>query len=97
MWSLRANMAHGDNMGIIWWMIYSFNSVISTLTLYSMPVFEPNEYFWANHWDGKEERWVAYARAIRKIIARQGNFELSDLRMEDKFEFKNAMRKSKTK
>jgi hypothetical protein len=54
-----------------------------------MPVFEPNDYFWANHWDGTEEKWVAYARAIRKIIADQGGFELSSLRMEDKFEFKN--------
>jgi len=34
-----------------------------------MPVFEPNDYFWKNHWDGKEEKWVAYARAVREIIA----------------------------
>jgi hypothetical protein len=30
-----------------------------------MPIFEPNEYFWQNHWDGKEEKWEAYARAVR--------------------------------
>ena len=28
-----------------------------TYTLYEMPVFEPNDYFWKNHWDGKEEKW----------------------------------------
>jgi len=33
--------------------------------LYEMPVFEPNDYFWANHWDGKEEKWEAYARAMQ--------------------------------
>jgi len=33
-----------------------------------MPVFEPNEYFWANHWDGKEEKWQAYARAVRQVM-----------------------------
>lgn len=33
-------------------------------TRYDMPVFEPNEYFWNNHWDGKEDKWVAYARAV---------------------------------
>jgi hypothetical protein len=31
-----------------------------------MPVFEPNDYFWANHWqEGKEEKWEAFARAVR--------------------------------
>ena len=34
-----------------------------------MPVFKPNEYFWEHHWDGKEEKWMAYARAMQKIIA----------------------------
>ena len=34
-----------------------------------MPVFRPNEYFWKNHWDGKEEKWVAYARAVRLAMS----------------------------
>ena len=29
-----------------------------------MPVFEPNEYFWKHHWDGKEPKWEAYARVV---------------------------------
>lgn len=44
-----------------------------------MPVFEPNDYFWKNHWDGKEEKWVAYARAVREIIAKEGGFGISNL------------------
>ena len=42
----------------------------STKMIFSeLPVFKPNEYFWANHWnEGKEERWEAYARVIRTII-----------------------------
>jgi hypothetical protein len=34
-----------------------------------MPVFEPNEYFWKNHWDGKEEKWRVYARVVQQLIA----------------------------
>lgn len=37
----------------------------STLIMSEMPVFAPNEYFWKNHWDGKEEKWDAFARAVR--------------------------------
>lgn len=34
-----------------------------------MPVFEPNQYFWDNHWDGKEPKWRLYARVVQKLIA----------------------------
>ena len=38
-----------------------------------LPVFEPNEYFWKNHWlEGKEENWEAFARVTRDIIAKHG-------------------------
>lgn len=57
-----------------------------------MPVFAPNEYFWKHHWDGKEEKWRAYARAIRQIIAEQGQFELFDIDMEDKLDYKTEVR-----
>ena len=32
-----------------------------------MPVFAPNEYFWKNHWDGKneEDKWKVFANAVR--------------------------------
>ena len=39
-------------------------SSIFTHTLYEMPVFKPNQYFWDNHWDGKEEKWALYARVM---------------------------------
>ena len=65
---------------------------MSTINYDEMPVFAPNEYFWANHWDGKEEKWKAYARAVRKIIAEQGGFELFDVDMEDKLTYKSMLR-----
>lgn len=40
--------------------------------MFEMPVFAPNEYFWQNHWDGEEDKWCAYARVVRQIIAEQG-------------------------
>jgi len=64
----------------------------STLTMYEMPVFTPNEYFWKNHWDGKEEKWVAFARAVREAMAETGGFELSNTKLEDKVEFKKLIK-----
>jgi hypothetical protein len=35
-----------------------------------LPVFEPNDYFWKHHWqEGKEEKWEAFARVVRQIMA----------------------------
>jgi len=43
--------------------------IFVTVKMEEMPVFEANEYFWQHHWkQGEEEKWVAYARAIRTII-----------------------------
>jgi hypothetical protein len=54
-------------------------TIITTVTMYELPKFEPNEFFWKNHWkENEEEKWQAYARAIREIIAEQGGFELFD-------------------
>ena len=40
------------------------------MSLKELPVFKPNEYFWKNHWNkDKEERWEAYARVMRQLIA----------------------------
>lgn len=66
--------------------------ILSSITMSELPVFAPNEYFWQNHWDGKEEKWVAYARAIRSIIAEEGGFELIDATMEQKLEYKKTVK-----
>jgi hypothetical protein len=63
-----------------------------TITLKCMPVFEPNDYFWQNHWDGQEPKWVAYARAVRQIIANEGGFKLYDKCMEDKMAYKKLFK-----
>lgn len=55
-------------------------------------MFKPNDYFWQHHWqEGKEEKWEAYARVVRDIIAEYGGFEKCDLSMEDKFEYKKLL------
>jgi hypothetical protein len=56
--------------------------------MFELPIFTPNEYFWQNHWDGREEKWVAYARAVRQIIATQGDFQLLDFDVEAKLAYK---------
>jgi hypothetical protein len=58
------------------------------MTLNEMPVFRPNDYFWQHHWNGKEEKWVAYARAMRIIMAEHAGMKLSDSKLDDKVDFK---------
>ena len=91
-------MQHGDATHYHTWVIFTMQCIFVTISMQELPVFTPNEYFWKNHWNqGQEEKWVAYARAIRAIIAEQGGFELYDnTQMEDKLEYKQLM-KSKGK
>jgi hypothetical protein len=58
-----------------------------TANVVTLPIFKPNDFFWKNHWssDSGEEKWEAFARVVREIIAREGGYELSELTMEDKF------------
>ena len=70
-------------------------SYFATLHMKVYPVFKPNDYFWEHHWDGKEQKWEAYARAVRQIIIESHNFASSDISMEDKFEFKDIMKGKK--
>jgi hypothetical protein len=51
---------------------------LSTITMKEMPVFRPNEFFWKNYWDGKEDKWVTYARAVRSVMAESSGMEVSD-------------------
>jgi hypothetical protein len=47
-----------------------------------LTVFAPNEYFWKHHWkEGKEEKWEAFARVVRQIMAEVGDLKISDLTM----------------
>ena len=70
----------------------SAGSVWVTVQNDVLPVFEPNDYFWQNHWqEGKEEKWEAFARVVRQIMADHGGYKLSDLSMEDKFKYKDLI------
>jgi len=56
-----------------------------------LPVFRPNEFFFQHHQREGEERWETYCRTIRQLISEHGNLPLSDLRIEDKFEYKQML------
>jgi hypothetical protein len=74
-----------------------------------LPVFEPNDYFWRHHWnEGKEEKWEAFARAVREIIVEHSADPMSPINpatgfgslrqvlvettMEDKLEYKKELK-----
>jgi hypothetical protein len=65
-------------------------------TLIELPVFTPNEYFWKNHWDGKEEKWRLFARTVQHIMADAGGYEVSASTLEHKLEYKNLIRGKKS-
>ena len=63
-----------------------------TVNVYELPVFAPNDYFWEHHWDqGKEEKYAAFSRAVRQILGKHYGAKLVDLKMEDKFVFKEIL------
>ena len=83
---------HGDASTLLAYINILVHCVLTFYTTYEMPVFEPNEYFWKNHWNGKEEKWVAYARAVRTLMAETGGLKLSNSSMEDKMTYKKLIR-----
>ena len=74
-------------------MLLVFNSFISKTESLELPTFVPNEYFWKNHWDGKDpsQKWKVFANAVREAMAEVGGFKLSNSTMEDKMAYKELM------
>lgn len=85
-------MSHGDAISFLSYIQVMLHCLFTIYTVYEMPVFAPNDYFWKHHWDGKEEKWVAYSRAVRQIMIERGGFEDSHLSLEDKVEYKSLIR-----
>jgi hypothetical protein len=97
MWSLTGiKPVHGDSLSLIHFFTIFMGHGITLYTLIELPVFTPNEYFWKNHWDGKEEKWQLFARTVRKIMADVGGYEVSDSTLEHKLEYKNLIRGKKS-
>ena len=81
-----------DVAGFILHTLVTMGCIYITCHIDVLPVFEPNDYFWEHHWqEGKEEKWEAFARVIRELIATHGEFKLCDLSMQDKFEYKKLL------
>lgn len=89
---------HGDAINIFTYCIVLAQILFAVYIIQELPVFEPNEYFWKNHWqEGKEEKWEAYARVIREIMCEVGGLKPSELSLEDKLDYKNIVRGTKQK
>ena len=66
-----------------------------TCEVEELPVFEPNDYFFEHHMQEGEEKWQTYMRVIRQLMGEHFNFKLSDLKLEDKFDYKLQLYPSK--
>ena len=91
----RCSVAHGDGTNAIIWIIMLLQTMWFTVEMTEMPVFEPNEYFWEHHLQPGEEKWQAYARVVRDIMADQGGLEKFDSTVEDKLEYKTLFKGKK--
>lgn len=94
-WTLTgARPTHGDATSLLSYIAVLFYCVVTCFTVQELPVFEPNEFFWKNHWQkDKEQKWECYARVMRKIMADHGGFQLSDCTQADKLHYKKMIRR----
>lgn len=96
-WYPTVSPNEGGGMNVIKCVALGLGGWFWTSTIIELPVFEPNEYFWQKHWDGKEQKWEAYARVIQKIIAEASGLEMSDCTLEDKNTYKDIIGGKKIK
>ena len=89
---IRANCGTGLQ-SMIFLVIIPMLTGLTDFCLHELPVFEPNEYFWANHWDGKEEKWEAYARAMQQIMVKVSGLRMSDHNIEDKLVYREILKR----
>lgn len=61
------------------------------LKVVTLPVFEPNEYFFEHHAKDGEEKWQTFARVIRQIMSDHSHLGLSDFEIEDKYTYKRIL------
>ena len=82
-----------DSAGFLYHTLLTTMCIFIRIDLVILPVFAPNDYFWKNHWDSsKEEKWEAFARVTREIMAKEWGGPVSDHSMEDKFEYKEILK-----
>lgn len=93
-WVLNPGISpcHGDAISFVAHTYLTIHSMLCIYTLHEMPVFEPNEYFWKNHWDGKEEKWEAFARAVRQVMIETGGLNSTESTSEDRVKYKFLVR-----
>lgn len=76
-WSVTGIRPVGGAVGTFEYFMLMMGCGICLVTMKEMPVFEPNEYFWKNHWDGKEEKVLLYCRIMQEIMAKELNVPAS--------------------
>ena len=63
----------------------------NSIHITEFPVFKPNEYFFQNHSLPGEEKWETYARVMREIMSKELGLVLSEVSIEDKFEYRKLL------
>jgi len=94
-WSYRGMITDGSCMHIYVSWTMQLLSVYSKVTCLELPVFTPNDYFWENHWDGKQDKVGLFADTMREIMAEVGGYKLSDATVDDKLDFKKILKGKK--
>ena len=54
-WTLTGISAcHGDATSLLGYINLLIHCMFTIYTITELPIFRPNDFFWKNHWDGKE-------------------------------------------
>jgi hypothetical protein len=56
-----------------------------------LPILEPTEYMFNNHYTEKTEKWEVYAEVVRDIFAELGDFKKSDGTLRDTFVYEDRL------
>lgn len=63
----------------------------TTLTVTTLPIFKPNDYFFEHHQKEGEEKWQTFARVVRDLMSEYSGIPTIDANIEDKFAYKSIL------
>ena len=58
----------------------------SSVEVFDLPIFEPNEYLFKNHMKSGEEKWMVFSKAVQECIASTINRPKSKATLKEKLE-----------
>lgn len=62
----------------VYYYVHLMGCIFCTVTIYEMPTFRPNDFFWETHCKEGDSRWKVFATTIREIIHEGGGIPYAE-------------------